>query len=144
MNERTFEDAFNMLCGKFLGEGIHRKVFECKLRPDLVVKVEDNVSDYRNFANVKEHQFWSDYVDFPAVAKWLAPSLFLSPDGRISLQSRVERISDTHEMPKLMPHFLTDLKRSNFGWLDGKLVCVDYAWTLASAGARLRKAQWSD
>ena len=40
MNGATYEDAFNLLCGKLLGEGIHRKVFECRLRDDLVVKVE--------------------------------------------------------------------------------------------------------
>ena len=55
----VYEDAFNMLCGDLLGEGIHRKVFECKIRPDLVVKVESDTTS-RYFANVLEMKFWCD------------------------------------------------------------------------------------
>ena len=57
-DEAVFRDAFNMLCGKEIGSGIHRTVFECKIRPDLVVKVENEC--YREFANVREMKFWCD------------------------------------------------------------------------------------
>ena len=88
---RIFEDCFNMLCGEMIGRGIHRKTFECKIRPDLVVKVEYD-EDYRDFANVKEMQFWCDYQDHAPTAKWLAPcntfrrtGAFFSRSGRFRL-----------------------------------------------------------
>jgi len=136
----TYEDTFNLLCGKLLGEGIHRRVFECRIRPDLVVKVEND--EQRHFANVMESKFWGDHQYYDKVAQWLAPVEHLSPDGRVLLQRRVRPISDTDTLPEKLPAFLTDIKRDNFGWLDGKLVCMDYAWTVPNPNTRLRKADW--
>ena len=141
MNKPTFEDAFNLLCGKLLGEGIHRKVFECRLRPDLVVKVESE-TNWRYFANVLEMQFWSDHQYFDKVAQWLAPCDYLSPDGRILLQRRALPIVDTSALPAQLPAFLGDVKANNFGMLDGRLVCVDYAMTIPNPSTRLKKVDW--
>lgn len=134
------EEAFNMLCNKLIGEGIHRKVFSCRIRPDLVVKVEE--AEWRYFANVKEMTFWSDHSYFEAIAKWLAPCEYLSPDGRILLQKRCEPLPVGYEMPAMMPMFLTDLKRENFGLYEGRLVCLDYAMTIPSPSRKLKKAHW--
>jgi len=130
-------DAFNMLCGKKLGEGIHRTVYACRLRDDLVVKVEHE-PDHRYFANVREDMFYSEYQDNPKIAKWLAPVRFLSPDARILLQDRCEPITEA-DMPKMLPAFLTDIKADNFGRLKGNIVCMDYALNNQSVSARLRK-----
>ena len=35
-----YMDAFNLLCGRKIGFGIHRDVFECKVDKSLVVKVD--------------------------------------------------------------------------------------------------------
>lgn len=139
-NAATFEDCFNLLCGDKIGEGIHRTVYECKIRPDLVVKVENQ--NLRYFANVLEDKFWIDHQYHKDVVKWLAPIEFLSPDARILLMKRVRPVHNTDKLPDKLPTFLTDIKRSNFGWLDGKLVCVDYAMTLPNPSLRLRKANW--
>lgn len=141
MTQRTFEDAFNLLCGEKLGSGIHRDVFECRLRPDLVVKVETG-DEWRNFSNVKEHAFWSDHQDYEKVARWLAPCEYLSPDGRISLQRRVRIATDDDVMPDQLPGFLSDIKRCNYGWIGTQLVAVDYAWTVPAPSIRLRKVEW--
>lgn len=138
-----YMDAFNLLCGKKLGSGIHRDVFECKLRPDLVVKVETN-TDYREFANVREMRFWCDNEHASAVSKWLAPCECLSPDGRILLQKRCEPVPNKYSLPTQLPVFLTDTKTNNFGILDGRLVCVDYAITINNPSTRLRKAEFWD
>ena len=61
MNGATYEDAFNLLCGKLLGEGIHRKVFECRLRDDLVVKVEAE-TDWRYFRKRSHTMAWNDHI----------------------------------------------------------------------------------
>jgi len=136
----VYKDCFNLLCGKMLGSGIHRDVFECKLRPDLVVKVEK--SDHRYFANVMEMFFWDEHHYRESVATWLAPCEYLSPDGRILLQRRAQPIADESQLPKQLPSFLADLKMSNFGMLDGRVVCVDYALNITNASTRMRKAEW--
>jgi len=140
-NAAVFEDAFNLLCGKLLGEGIHRKVFECRLREDLVVKVEDE-QPWRYFANVLEMKFWNDHQHYDKVARWLAPCEYLSPDGRILLQKRAMPV-ERKTLPEQVPAFLTDLKAENFGMIGDQLVCVDYAMTLPNPSTRPRKAQWA-
>ena len=140
-NEAVFRDAFNMLCGDKIGYGIHREVFKCKIRPDLVVKVENQ--ELRNFSNVMEDKFWADNSHYEPVKKWLCPIEFLSPDGRLMLMRRVEPIRETVKLPDKLPAFLTDIKRENFGWLDGKLVCVDYAWTVPNPNIRPKKVHWA-
>lgn len=141
MSKRAaFEDCFNMLCGEKIGKGIHRTVFECKIRPDLVVKVEDDYMRY--FANVMEDKFWTDNQFYKKVADWLAPIEFLSPDARILLMRRVDPLKQSDTLPDKIPSFLSDVKRDNFGWLDGRLVCVDYAWTVPNPSVRLKKVEW--
>lgn len=142
MSERVYEDAFNLLCGELLGSGAHRKVFACKLRPDLVVKVEE--ADNRYFANVHEMKFWCDNQYYTKVAQWLAPCEYLSPDGRLLLQKRVAPLGPDEKLPSKLPAFLTDLKRSNFGRIGKRLVCVDYAMVLGHPSVRERRVNWYD
>lgn len=141
MSNPAFEDAFNLLCGAKLGSGIHRDVFECRLRPDLVVKVEQQ-NEWRYFSNVHEMKFWDDNQHYKKVADWLAPCEYLSPDGRILLQRKVRIATSLDELPKQIPAFLTDIKPCNYGWLEGRLVCVDYAMTVDKANLRLKKVEW--
>ena len=142
-NVETFEDAFNFLCHEVLGQGVHRKVFTCRFREDLVVKVEDN-GDHamRSFANVREFDFYNYWRDYEPVARWLAPCEYLSPDGRIMLQKRVDPIPSDFKLPDMLPSFLTDHKKTNFGIYEGRLVCVDYATVIHAKNIKPRKAYW--
>lgn len=142
MSNPAFEDAFNLLCGNKIGSGIHRDVFECRLRPDLVVKVEI-VETWRYFANVHEMKFWNDNEYRKDITKWLAPCEYLSPDGRILLQRRVDPIGSKTRLPDKLPAFLTDVKKDNYGLLDGRLVCFDYALSIPNPSTRLKKVDWS-
>lgn len=143
---RVFEDAFNMFAGRKLGSGVNRDVFECKLRPELVVKVEIVPENgYRSFCNVLETRFWDDHQYRKAIADWLAPIHYTSPDGLVVLQERVRICDkdDVEKMPATIPAFLTDRKVQNFGWTKaGKLVCVDYAFTIPNPSVRKNKAEW--
>lgn len=131
-----------MVCGEKLGEGIHRTVYACKIKPELVVKVETD--DMRYFANVLEMRFWNDHEHYSKVADWLAPCEYLSPDGRILMMKRAAKIPDDMKMPETIPTFLTDLKRENFGLIDGRIVCVDYAMTIPNPSTRLKQVFWTD
>lgn len=130
-------DAFNMLCGDKLGSGIHRDVFTCRIRDDLVVKIETTI-DYRYFANVFEEKFWADHRHYAKIADWLAPIEFLSPDGRLLLQKRVDPIKD-NEIPDMLPAWMTDIKAENFGRYEGRIVLLDYAMTIPAPSVRLKK-----
>lgn len=134
-------DAFNTLCGEKLGDGIHREVYVCRTATDLVVKVEKYL-DYRSFANVTENTLWRDWEHAPKVAKWLAPCQYLSPDGRILLQRRAKPVRDDDQLPDKIPAFLTDVKRENFGWIDGQLVCIDYAYHITRLNMNMKAAKW--
>jgi len=140
----TYYDAFNsLLTGGWLGAGIHRTVYTCPLRDDLVIKVETvNDGAQRNFANVREWEFWNEHQDCEKIARWLAPCIMISYDGRLLAQKRVAPLAYDEKMPDKLPAFLTDLKRSNFGKLNGKLVCTDYGFTIPSPSVRLKKAHW--
>jgi hypothetical protein len=138
----AFEDAFNLLCHHKLGSGIHRDVFECRINPQLVVKVENDLP-WRYFANVLEMKFWNDNQDREAIAKWLAPCEYLSPDGLVLLQRRCEPLRDSDQLPEKLPSFLTDVKKDNYGLLDGRIVCFDYALNIPSPSTRPKKVIWS-
>lgn len=147
MHKRTAIDAFNMLAGDKIGGGVYRDVFTCKIRPDLVVKVElaSGNKEYRSFENVFEMKFYNDNFHYKALSKWLAKAEFLSPDGYILLQERVRVCTDDDipKLPKMLPSFLTDTKAGNFGFTkDGRLVCIDYALHIANPSIKLRKANW--
>lgn len=139
-NKFIFGEGFNLLCGKLLGEGIHRKVFECRIREDLVVKVEE--AEWPYFANVHEMRVWCDNQHAPKISKWLAPCEYMSPNGRIMLQKKVRSISSTDKLPDKLPSFLTDIKRENFGFIGDNLVCVDYAFLLTKPNLNPRKVDW--
>ena len=140
MSDPAFEDCFNLLCGDKLGEGIHRNVFECRLRPELVVKVEKD-EGWRFFANVHEMHFWNHASD--AVKQWLAPCDYLSPDGRILLQRKANILNTFDTPPNELPSFLGDIKLANYGWLEGRFVCVDYALVgIGAPNLKKRKVVW--
>lgn len=135
-----FEEAFNILCGELIGEGISRKVFRCRTNPDFVVKVESD--EYSRFANVSEFQFWQDNAYNARVSDWLAPCKLISPNGRVLVQEYCRPANDS-EIPDTLPRFITDLKLSNFGVTkQGKFVCVDYASRIDNPDIRMRKVEF--
>lgn len=140
----TFKDAFNLLCGAKLGEGISRTVFEHRLDKRYVVKVEDN--PMKVWANIKEWMFWQEYGHRDDISKWLAPCLDISENGRVLIQQRALLIQDKSEVPDTLPRFLTDVKYDNFGWIveEGcrRLVCVDYAMVYVHPSSKLQTVFW--
>lgn len=132
------KSAYKLLCGKKLGDGFNRNVYECNIMEDWVVKIERSDSD--DFANVRERAFWREYEGDKTISKWLAPCGDISNDGRIMLQRKVQPLPKGYVVPRTLPEFLTDVKLSNFGLLDGKLVCVDYADVVIEPSVKRVKA----
>lgn len=117
-------NLYDFIIGDLIGEGSKRAVFEYNLDKRYVVKLA-----VRPDANFREHDLWNE-LKHDDVSKWLAPCHWISHYGDIMLQYKTEPLPDDFKMPKKLPEFLTDIKKSNFGLLNGKLVAHDYDLTL--------------
>lgn len=147
----AFEEAFNLLCGDKIGEGCSRTVFECKLLPDAVVKVEETPG---SFENAIEWAIWQRVVGTDA-SRWFAECRWISPTGRILIMERTHPAM-LKQLPARVPAWCSDLKRTNWGIAgdnkgSGKwAVCHDYGSLSSNViehGAstkRLKKAEWID
>ena len=136
-----YEDLKDLLLGQDLGIGIHRVVGVYKPDPTLVIKC---AIEYPNI-NVLEDEVWMAVKD-TSISKWFAPCVAISPCGMFLLQKRAE-MRPRSEYPKLVPNFFTDLKYANYGWINGQLVCVDYASMISTSlthkwSGKLKKAFW--
>lgn len=134
-----FEEAFNLFAGELIGEGQFRRVFSSPIDPTIVIKIERQTGE---FHNVKEWSNWQDLRVHRPFEKWLAPCVSISPYGTVLVQKRVEPMRDD-ELPRKLPFFLSDLKLANFGMLNGRVVCHDYAYIRITQKAKKRKADWT-
>lgn len=137
-NKIISTDFANYFLGNYIGCGISRYVFEHPDNKNWVYKID--ASEYN--ANVLEFDVWSRVQHVKNVSKWFAPCGKMSRCGRIMLQRRCKPLTD---YPKIIPHFLTDIKPDNFGLLDGRVVCFDYAGNLLMENGmslKMKKANW--
>lgn len=124
MSEFIKNEAYRLLCGRMIGEGQFRKVYICNFDPTLVVKVEEMAG---NFSNVFEWELWHKHISKCDWAKKLyAPPVSISPSGAIMIQKRTKPAT---EFPDWTPSIWTDMKRTNYGMLEGRLVCHDFGHT---------------
>jgi hypothetical protein len=134
-----FEEAFNLLCGRKIGEGIHRTVYACRIDPKMVVKVEHD-TDWFVGSNAKEYANWEFNSEYKKVSNWLAPCAWISPNGRVMLQHRTQPMA-IYNMPKSVPAFFTDIKPDNWGWYGGRAVCHDYPQMIVTHNTRMKKVE---
>lgn len=142
------EEVFSCLCGKYLGAGIHREVFEYKPDPKWVIKID--IGD--RHANIMEEEIWAHVVDViqkvggRQLKDWFAPVKQLSPCGRVVLQRKCNTKFDRDKFPKKIPDFFSDTKYQNWGLLNGLVVCFDYANNLALTNGlftgKMKPANW--
>ena len=140
LGNNVLADIVTLLVGDKISEGSARSVYQCRLRPDLVVKVENRAG---SFQNIEEFNTW-EMVRETGQAKWFAPVEYISTCGIAMLMRKTES-GPMFAYPEQMPTFFTDLKYENFGWLDGRLVCHDYGFNLmrnTGLTKRMRKANW--
>ena len=118
-------EFFDFICGKMIGSGVARTVFEYlpSNNKEYVVKIEDSAG---SFQNVIEWEMWDYFKDSDLGKRWLAPCWSISPCGTVMMQSRTQPLPKGYRLPKKMPVFLGDLKSSNYGLLKGRLVAHDY------------------
>lgn len=131
--------------GEFIAKGVTREVYACKVNPAYVIKIAKSSEGVA--ANVLEHSIWAYAEMMPeSVSQWFCPCVSISSHGSVLVMRRAEPVSE-EELPQEVPAYFTDLKPDNWGLLEGKPVCVDYANTLIYNGfhaKKTRKANWSD
>ncbi len=120
--QTVVRDTLGLLCGKKLGFGCYREVFELPWMPAFVLKLE---TDAGSFHNVLEWEVWREIKD----SKWsgyFAPCEAISATGAALLMRRTRPIKAFPEGLTL-PSFFQDVKPDNFGLLKGRIVCHDYS-----------------
>lgn len=133
---------FMDLClGNLIDNGLSRYVYECKLNKDYVIKVETS-NEFGVKQNIMEWGFWNFNIDNTGITKWLAPLVDISPCGTFLIQKRCEPLPDDYALPEYVPKFLTDLRRDNFGLLNGNFVCLDYGIPKPVIDTKLTKVRW--
>lgn len=141
-NAAMHRELFWTIADKKIGEGWTREVFDSKVLPNCVIKVEDASG---RFQNVQEWDIWQKVVGTP-YSRWFAECKWISPSGSILIMEKT-RTPAPHEYPDLVPSFFTDMKRTNFGMSGKWLVAHDYGVNLLTEkglNKRMKKAHWWD
>lgn len=137
------EDLWDLVAGEELGKGIHRVVYVYQPDPQWVIKYTSESPKYNHL----EWETWVMLAETP-LAKWFAPCGWISQCGIFMLQKRAQPVPK-EQYPTMVPSFFSDLKYKNFGLLDGKFVCIDYAGFLSTSkhhkwNGKMKKAVWWD
>lgn len=127
-------------CGKFLDKGLYRDVYLLKRNLSYVVKIQRNMQA-GDFSNAIEWHTWTQIEEYKPLSKYLAPSVAIDETGQILIQKRAI-FKSIDNYPDKMPSLFSDFKISNYGWISGQIVCVDYAGLLVGHGLKMKKARW--
>jgi len=113
-------DMMRFCLGDKIGQGQFRAVYHWEHNTGMVVKFAQAVE-----RNIAEFAVW-DAVQGTHYAKWFAPVIKCSPCGHFLLMKYARPITAKDKLPKKIPTFFTDLKKSNYGMIGKQLVCLDY------------------
>lgn len=132
-------DLTDFFIGDSIGHGCSRSVYEYRIDPRFVVKIDRT----NLFNNVAEWDIWHSLKDTEH-GKFLAPCLSISSCGRVMLQRRTRPVKFA-QLPKEIPSFFFDTKLQNWGKLGKNIVCHDYAnHGFYSGNFDLVSANWLD
>jgi hypothetical protein len=139
INDSTLK---RILCGQYKAHGSSRSVYQCKMHPGFVVKIQHNGC----FENVIELAIWDSICMADWLAKWFAASVFVSKTGKILVQEKIILKPSKKDYPKKIPRFFSDIKIDNYGYVNDQLKCCDYASVLPRLTGfmdqKMRRATW--
>lgn len=125
-DEHLCMEFATFICGDKIGSGCFRDVYEYNLDPKCVVKIQRDLS---SFNNIMEWEIWCNVLS-TEYKKHFAPCVLLSCNGRILIQRKTNPITDEKPAPNNIPHFFTDIKNENFGWIGKDFVAHDYDYSM--------------
>jgi hypothetical protein len=116
--------------------GATRLVIECA---KVVIKIPNFTYSFENFlcgllANIREGQTWRCsllYEGPQSKSHWLCPVIFTSWGGWVLIMPKCDRVLTWEESElsynhPCIPYFGGDDKPVNYGYLNGKIVKIDY------------------
>ena len=116
---------------KYCNNGVTRLVF---LVGPWAFKIPNFKFEHSHFllgchCNWLEKKYTKVWDGYPPLGDKIAPTVFCTWFGLLSVQKRVVALQRdlTEEEITLFEGVCSDVKRDNFGLLNGNLVCVDYA-----------------
>ena len=117
----------DLIVGTHIGSGCFRDVYEHVTNKNWVVKIQRDNS----FSNILEFELWCSIKD-TKYAKWFAQCHWMSNNGKVLIQEKIKPITkkNSKNIPKTIPYFFTDVKKSNFGFRGTQLVCHDYDYSI--------------
>ncbi len=139
-------DFVTIICGKHIGGGTFRDVFEYNTHNSHVIKLEPGSTD----CNLVEWMIWKEVKgltgDMAWVKDWFAPVEWISPNGRILVMKKTKPHHKKLSPPNKIPAFLWDVKLDNFGWIGNKFVCHDYGqfYNMINYPKKMRKINWDN
>lgn len=136
-NKGSLKKIVSKICGKRIGVGIYRTVYELKFDKRYVVKVEA----HGTFTNALEWFNFIQYENTP-VGKFLCPVLCISGDSKILVMRKAKECITSEGLPKKLPACFTDLKIENWGFIGSKPYIFDYPFLIADQRDR-RVKYWS-
>lgn len=148
----TINKVVKNICGDYLSYGLYRDVYALKADPDhYVVKIERDMAQGM-FANATEWRNWINNKDWEWLAEYLCPCESINETGQVLIQRRAEikpTIKAYQDACPKLPPMLTDRKIQNYGFFEGRVVCVDYSFMPIFISSRLedkarplRNANW--
>lgn len=112
-----------MKLGKFIKKGKCRRVYEHPTDETKVIKVAHRPK--RNH-NSYEWEVWNK-LKGTEYEKSIAPCHEISDCHKYLVMERAGKMT-LHLKPPMMPEGFKDIKkRSNLGWIEGRVVIIDYA-----------------
>lgn len=136
------KDFAGLMIGDRIGGGTARDVYALNFPPDgceSVVKFEDIAL---SFQNVIEWKIWGWVVE-TKWEKWFAPCHSIGGNGVVLIQRRTTALD---RLPKRIPSFMVDTKKSNWGLYEGRPVCHDYGMMPPMPVKKIKmvKAKWRE
>ena len=131
----------DLIFGEEIGRGAFRVVFDYPLDDKLVIKMAFDTNGVKS--NFLEARIWEE-IQYRDIAKFFAPVVGVSSNGRFLIMKKARMSKNVKDFPAKVPHFFTDLKYQNYGFIGKELVCVDYGSMVVTNGMtnRMIKADW--
>lgn len=138
---RPIREIKKAICGKRIGTGAFRDVYECKIDKEYwVIKIERRVDLV--FANITEWRNYVQYCESP-IGKWLCPIETIDSTGSILVMRRASFKNKFVDYPQKMPVAFNDFKIENYGFIEDQCVCVDYSFLLINDGDKdFKNVKW--
>lgn len=130
----VFGDRVKMRVGDIIGQGRTRTVYALLDKPEWCLKVGNEEALHSEFRN-------QGVIEKAGLGRWIAPCEWR--DGHFMMRRTSPASRDNY--PASLPAIFVDLKYENWGMLDGRLICHDYALVReTSRPAAVRSVKWKE